>query len=360
MKKIDSKPPIAIGTGLLALDVVDSRNSGEPLRFWAGGTCGNVLLALQYLGWQTKPIARLGDDPTAEMLLADLKKWKADCQWVSTDEDGNTPAIVHRISRNKAGNPTHSFSWRCSECGRRYPGYKPVLATAAEQIAAAINAVDVFFFDRVSRGALILAKAAAEKGAVVVFEPSGTSHPGLFKEACELAHVIKYSHDRLDDFPSDVDESKSIVLQIETLGEQGLRYRLRPLKKRFHAWQSLDAIATENLVDAAGAGDWTTAGLLSSAARGGFDNFQNKSQAQIEDALRFGQALASWACTYEGARGGMYAVSKRNFDTQIRQIVEGEKLTRGKVVRLKSTTRAAAALCAACGPTVKAKKKRSG
>lgn len=358
MSKNETKAPIAIGTGLLALDVVDSTNSQAPLRYWAGGTCGNVLLALQYLGWHSKPIARLADDSTAELLLADLKKWKADCHWVSVDEDGSTPAIVHRISRNKAGQPTHSFSWRCSECGRRYPGYKPVLATTAEQIAGEIKTVNVFFFDRISRGALVLAKAAADKNALVVFEPSGTSHPSLFKEACGIAHVIKYSHDRLDDFPSEIDDSQSVRLQIETLGEHGLRYRWRPPQKRFHVWHSLDAIATDNLVDAAGAGDWTTAGLLSLTAREGLQGFQQKSAEQIEDSIRFGQALASWACTYEGARGGMYAVSKRTFDKQIKQIVEGEKLIRGNVVRLKGGRKAASSLCAACGPTAQVRKKR--
>jgi hypothetical protein len=65
-----------------------------------------------------------------------------------------------------------------------------VLATVAEEIAAKIDKVDAFVFDRVSRGSLILAKRCAEKGALVVFEPCGVSHYSLFQEACCLAHII--------------------------------------------------------------------------------------------------------------------------------------------------------------------------
>ncbi|NJR56859.1 MAG: hypothetical protein HC768_21350 [Acaryochloris sp. CRU_2_0] len=51
--------PIAIGTGLLALDVVFSDRLNDPLGLWAGGTFGNVMVALSYLGWDSYPIARL-------------------------------------------------------------------------------------------------------------------------------------------------------------------------------------------------------------------------------------------------------------------------------------------------------------
>lgn len=45
--------PLAIGTGLLALDDIRIDGDERPPRRWAGGTCGNVLLALRYLGWQS-------------------------------------------------------------------------------------------------------------------------------------------------------------------------------------------------------------------------------------------------------------------------------------------------------------------
>src|SRR5262249_10337338 len=146
-------------------------DDGPPRRF-AGGTCGNVLLSLGYLGWRTAPVARLCPGTTAERILEDLRTWGVSTELISLEADGNTPIIVHRIGRSPSGEPYHTFSWRCPTCGKRLPGYKPVLASAARDIADRLGSPQVFFFDRVSRGALLLAGEAARRGAAVVFEPS--------------------------------------------------------------------------------------------------------------------------------------------------------------------------------------------
>ena len=77
-------------------------------------------------------------------------------EFVTLGEDGSSPVIVQRIGRTKSGEPYHSFSWRCPNCGTRLPGYKPVLASAAQQLIDQIRSPRVFFFDRVSRGAILL------------------------------------------------------------------------------------------------------------------------------------------------------------------------------------------------------------
>jgi len=357
---VKRKTPTVIGTGLVALDVVDSDNSGAPVKFWAGGTCGNILLALRYLGWTTRPVSRLSDDATSHTVIADMKEWKVDCKWVTTDDEGSTPVIVHKITTNRAGQPTHSFSWRCSGCGRRFPGYKPVLATVAEEVAEKIDRVDAFVFDRVSRGSLMLAKKCAEKGGVVVFEPCGVSHPGLFQEACSLAHIIKYSHERLEDIPAELDHSRTLRLQIETLGEQGLRYRWRRSKRGFDEWVSLDALSAVQVVDSAGAGDWTTAGIISRAANGGLAAFDALSRSDIQEAIRYGQALGAWTCGFEGARGGMYSVGKKSFHSQVKHILEGEDGSHGKLVRMKRpNAEPSSSLCAECGPFQRSRKRRA-
>jgi hypothetical protein len=42
----------------------------------------------------------------------------------------------------------------------------------------------------------------------------------------------------------------------------------------------------------------------------------------LQAAIDFSQALAAWNCGFLGARGGMYAVSKGEFQRTIRQILE--------------------------------------
>jgi sugar/nucleoside kinase (ribokinase family) len=72
--------PVIVGTGLVALDVVMNTDVHRPPRLWAGGTCGNVLTILRYLGWQAYPVARLNEDPPSKHLLRDLRKWGSPSQ----------------------------------------------------------------------------------------------------------------------------------------------------------------------------------------------------------------------------------------------------------------------------------------
>jgi len=57
--------PVVVGTGRLTLDVI-VRQGATP-RCQAGGTCGNVLANLAWLGWDAYPLTDLGaDEPTLQ------------------------------------------------------------------------------------------------------------------------------------------------------------------------------------------------------------------------------------------------------------------------------------------------------
>jgi sugar/nucleoside kinase (ribokinase family) len=309
--------PLAVGTGLVALDIIVSGDRPEAPNHWAGGTCGNVLTVLSYLGWQSAPVARLRDGEAATELLADLRQWGVSTEFVSLGEDGSTPVIVQWIRRTPSGEPYHTFSWRCPNCGARLPGYKPILATEAEDLSERLDSPRVFFFDRLSRGALTLARRCAELGAAVVFEPASVGNPVLFREAWELADVVKYSHERLQDLPAELEARTGPRLQIETLGRDGLRYRLRLPRGRTRGWQRLDAVPALRLQDTAGAGDWCTAGLIHKLFPGGSRALEAAEDSIVRDALRYGQALAAWTCGFDGPRGGMYQVNKSQFERDV-------------------------------------------
>jgi fructokinase len=346
-KKRPAKSPEVVGTGLVALDAVLSADRTIPVRYWAGGTCGNVLIALKYLGWTAKPVARLGMGEATDRLLADFRKWKVSEQLVRVESDGSTPVIVERISKDAHGHPKHSFSWRCIGCGAPYPGYKPELLTVAESLAPKLKQTKAFFFDRVSAGALLLARAAAEAGAVVVFEPCSIGNPLQFRQAWEISHIVKYSHERLSEFP-EMDVKSSPRLIVETLGESGLRYQRRAPGERPGKWIDVRALEIQGLKDSAGAGDWCTAGLLSKVATRGLAGFSKLSDQSLAAAMDFAQALASWSCRFEGARGGMYAVNKPQFRKQVEEILSGT----ANLVRIDQTmtpdSAAAASFCKLC------------
>lgn len=322
-------PPAVFGTGFLALDVIISADPQRAPVLSAGGTCGNVLAALAYLGWEAFPVARLNDDAASAIVRADLDRSGVALDFASQAPGAATPIIVQTIRYNRRGLPTHRFSLACPACGAWFPSYRAVTQTAALDIIDAVTDAGyggftpprVFFFDRVSRGALTLARAFADRGALVVFEPVGIGDPKLFAEALAVTHVLKYSRERLPALaarpvgpptarPHTGQERARPFVEIETMGAEGLRFRTRD---RRASWQALPAILSTTTRDTAGAGDWCTAGFLASLGMAGVSGVEGARAADIEGALRVGQAAAAIACGFEGARGVMAALSAAEF-----------------------------------------------
>ena len=101
----DQNPqPVCVGTGLVALDIVFNGEASMPPRMWAGGSCGNVLTILSYLGWLTIPLIRLGQDDAADRILKDWQKFDVDCNFVELDKKVSTPIIVEQIRNSVDGN----------------------------------------------------------------------------------------------------------------------------------------------------------------------------------------------------------------------------------------------------------------
>lgn len=315
--------PKIFGAGLVALDLVVGADPQSPVRSWAGGTCGNVLSILAYLGWDAYPIARMNGDPASERVRADMARWGVRLDFASCSPTAHTPIIIQEIRRGRDGKPKHRFSWSCPQCGQWLPGFKAVTAEAAKMVAPALSSASVFFLDRLSRATLELAAQAAEQGAVVVFEPSGRTTDRLLSEAIRLAHVVKYADQRLAGVQGAMQEGAATIVEVQTLGEQGLKYRHR-FGKSPSDWTHLDAVAAPRLADTCGSGDWCTAGLIAKAAAGGQAGLRRSGARGVRAALRYGQALAAWNCGFEGARGGMYAMDRKAFDEQISALMSGQ------------------------------------
>ena len=317
----DTRPKV-FGTGLIALDLVIGPDPETPVRSWTGGTCGNVLSILAYLGWDAYPIARMNDDVASDRVRADMKRWGVHLDWADCAPTADTPIIVQEIRRGRDGRPDHRFSWSCPRCGTWLPPFRAITADAAERVRPALVGASVFFLDRLSRGILALAAEASAHGALVVFEPSSKSTDKLMAEALALAHVVKYADHRLAGIGGVMASGSATLLQVQTLGDQGLRYRHR-LRRDVSRWMHLESVPAPRLADTCGAGDWCTAGLIAKAAVGGRKGFRRAGARGVRAALRYGQALAAWNCGFEGARGGMYAVSRQAFKRQITSLLTG-------------------------------------
>jgi sugar/nucleoside kinase (ribokinase family) len=325
-----SDVPVAVGTGLVALDVVINHTTDASQKVFAGGTCGNVLTILSYLGWLAYPVARMNEDKdeAARLVLADFKKWGVRTDLCNFLPTGETPIIIQNIRRAKGGHNFHRFSFTCPNCGAWLPGFKAVTIPAVETVLGKVPRPNVFFFDRLSRAAVNLAKHYAQNDVLVMFEPSGLGDPKLFREVLPHVHILKYANERLNEM-SGLHYAQSPLLVIETMGGEGLRYRSNLPHCRTSDWHSLASYNSTTVIDAAGAGDWCSAGVLMMLGAKGLVGLLKTPSKALRDALLFGQAMAVWNCQFEGARGGMYAMDKRSMHRQVNKILLGEahKLT---------------------------------
>lgn len=289
---------ICVGAGLISLDVLIRDGQKMPVSFYVGGTCGNVMMILSHMGWDTYPIARLDGTKDARRILDDMEKHHVHTDFISTN-DGKTPVIVQRNFVNKDGIPTHKFESR-NNIGRFYLDFKPLTLKQANQVLDNIGIVPkVFFFDRVAPAILKLATKYKEKGSVIFFEPSSRGGKvDLFDKCVEVADIVKFSDQRIKDLKQfDLYKDK---LFIQTQGARGLSYRLNT------DWIHIEPVMNENVVDTAGAGDWTAAALINNLYKDkAVFKISGILESDLETALNEAQKVGAESCSYEGARGMM-------------------------------------------------------
>lgn len=328
-----------IGTGFIVLDVIrNTVENGATEKRFAGGSCGNVLAILSYFGWTASAVGRIGDDHAGRELLHDFGKWGVRTDLLRVEVGRGTPIIVQENYTDSKGRPRHRFSRACPVCGASLPAYRPLLASDAESVASQLPAHAVFYFDRVAAGTLDLAQKSRAKGALVVFEPSGIKDERMFVECLKTAHIVKYSNERIEEVHDLVAKAK-VPVEIETLGAKGLRLRVR-VNGRAGSWKELPAYSAIELRDAAGSGDWCTAGIVQRLLGNGSSVEQPMCDTDaVVAAARYGQALAALNCGFEGARGLMYAANAKRVLDLAEAIVSGHDTPRELVGETEKRTK---------------------
>ena len=300
-------PRSCFGAGFLALDIVRVADKNTPDLRFAGGSCGNVLTILSYLGWEAFPIGRIGCDSAADEILADLRRWAVDTRYLWQTEAVRTPIVFQEIISKMGGAVHHRFSRVCPSCGSRAVTYRPLrmrdLAGFSEELAVP----SVFYFDRVATSNIELAQRYAERGSLVVFEPSGIKSMDLFVRGLKACHIFKYSHGRLKGL-RELAVGAGVAVVVETRGTAGLLVTIRDGGGTITS-SEFPAFPAPHLRDAAGSGDWCTAALVSTLVEEHVPPGDLASAREVlDEALRRGQALAALNCAFEGARGLMYAM----------------------------------------------------
>jgi sugar/nucleoside kinase (ribokinase family) len=302
--------PTIVGCGNIVVDIIIENGNPKP-SYSAGGTCGNVLAGLGFLGWSGVAISRAGIGLASEILVHDLAGHGVDVKNISREPTLITPRIVE-ILKNSTSYTQHTFPRYCPSCHRYLPRFRSPLLKQVESIPEIDNDAKVYFFDRVSASTIYLAQKYRESGALVIFEPGSVNNYSETQKGLQQCDIFKYSDDHVKGksgfekkkLLEDLFEIYHTPLVILTHGSKGLSYKVSGETE----WRLQDAYRPTELVDTCGAGDWTTVGLLYSLnlcalSKGRDINDIIKCEECLEQSLLFAQVLSGLSCNYVGARG---------------------------------------------------------
>lgn len=307
------KQKTCIGGGIYNFDIIVERDYPEGfiigkrnkfseriLLEEVGGTCGNVMCMLPYLGVQAFPIAHFDLSTEGLQMKEDLKRYGSDVRFVQNSEKGGTTLLrcVHKLDAE--GKPTMTF--RATSPGSRFPRRKhPRGRDEAPAFIEALDFVpDVFFFDTAESGYRVIAQAFRAKGTLVYYEPEGSEPQPRFLQGVQVSDVIKFSGERITDTSFCAEFTDKLFIQ--TLGAKGLRFNLCG-----HGWQEIPSFPNDKVVDWEGAGDWTTAVFIKELCSRDILSVNRMTDDDIRLCLTEAQRVASRSVGFMGSKGMIHA-----------------------------------------------------
>ena len=294
--------PQILTAGYLTLDAI-VRDLGA-CDYWhaTGGTCGNVSVFASALGADVSILARIGDDQRGQRLLGNLANAGVDITRVEHVARLCTPGIVELVRNTPEG--AHRFTFRCPVCGTQLPRDAVVSKRKAEMEIKCVEGFDAFFFDRATSATVRLAEVAREAGLLVIFEPTSIPRTARAEQAAALSDIVKVSlqpgHSNRKWQPT---KGASTRFVIETLGARGARVWSRSP----HGWagcQEIPAALQSCIRDTAGAGDWLTAGLITSL----LPQVDVLSTDRMRASIEYGQRLSAISLAFDGPSGALTAL----------------------------------------------------
>lgn len=273
-----------------------------------GGGMGNVLCNLSHLGWDTYPMARLGQSWAAKQIISDLVRFGADTRMITTSEDGGTYIYKSRHDFDFSGVPENKYGQLVNHHGRydvegnytRNARLVPVRKLDIEPMLSTIDFVpSVLFFDSGGAGCKEAAKVLKDKGSVLFFEPTD-KYDKYLGYCISLCDILKFSRENITNLRDlNIDWSQKLVIQ--TLGADGARFNLKN-----QGWVDVPPVVNDYVIDTEGAGDITTAAFLNTLAELGTLSVAGMTADLVYQALSEAMKYGSYSTSFLGAKGMWY------------------------------------------------------
>lgn len=287
-----------LGAGTFPLDnllMKSADGSIETIYQHVGGTAGNVMSILAWMGWHTLPAARLDDSEVGLQLKADLESYGCDTRYLTNTPEGGTTIldIIHKTGRD--GKPKTAYMAH-SPRGGRFVNHRFWTLKQAQALFDSLDQMpDIFFFDRCAPGNILLAELLHERGVLVYYEPNEAVDRN-FLRAVAVSDIIKFSNEKHPNIS--FTDCYTDKLFIQTMNQNGLRYSLRG-----GDWKRLVPVCNPNAIDGEGAGDWTSSTLIDALGKQGLPRIADIQASILEDCLMVAQKVASESVSYIGAKG---------------------------------------------------------
>lgn len=310
-----------IGAGNLCIDAVFRRDFPNgfadkssavdtPVSQEVGGSMGNIMCNLAYLGWNTYPIAKLGTSRVALQILDDFHRYGVDTRLCTTDETGETYIYKAHHYFDADGNPEmkngrikiHPGRYSTEGTYSRFSGYKPIGVRSGD-VERVMEHIDftptVYFFDSPHAGHREVAMRLKERGTLLYFEPTNPNAPMLTK-CMEMSDIIKVSRDNFPNLEQMVpDLSRKLVVQ--TLDAEGARFNLCG-----KGWVNVPPAKNDHVIDYEGAGDMTTSAFLNTLGMLDALAIDKMTPEKVWQALSHAMEYGSCCCSYLGAHSMWY------------------------------------------------------
>lgn len=270
----------------------------------AGGTAGNVMCMLSYLGWTAQPQVKLIDADEGKALAASLESFGCDTRYVQFDPKGGFAGLRCTHRRNK-----QTGEW---ELGRRGYGAngsrfaKRTELRAKDEVLPFLDSVekapDVYFFDTLAAGPRGIAESLKERGSLIYYEAEPVKEDGIgvFRKCCEIADIVKTSNENVKELSDIPGFSEKLV--IYTLGSEGMKFCLRGGE-----WIKIPVVPVDGVKDAEGCGDTTTAVFISELGKLGLPKVSDLTEEQVRKALEAAAEKAAVCTQYYGSKGWVHA-----------------------------------------------------